>query len=109
MIQRKTLPYGLLAHRRYDFYGLRRIDVIERLEQITTRRHTFKAKYDRKMDSYQPNDSLSTIWLTSAPSSDLSSSADRTPFAKGTNLFSRQTAIWMGMRQRRSTSHSPTR
>src|SRR5712672_1920448 len=61
------------------------------------------------MDSYHPNESLSTIWLTSAPSRDLSNSEEITPFAKGTNRFSRQTAIWMGIRQRRSTSHSPRR
>src|SRR5487761_1167930 len=61
------------------------------------------------MDSYQPKESLSTIWLTSAPRRELSYSVEITPFAKGINPFSRQTAIWMGMRQRRSTSHSPTR
>ncbi len=32
MVQRKALPYGLLAHRRYDFYGLRKVDVVERVE-----------------------------------------------------------------------------
>src|SRR5712672_2486076 len=71
--------------------------------------YTFVAKYDWKIDSYQPNDNLSTIWLTSAPSKDRSNSDDSTPSANGTNLFSRQTAIWIGIRQSRSTSHSPTR
>ena len=93
MIQRKALSNGLLAHRRDNFYGLRKVDTVERVKHITTGGYTFNAKYDWKIDSYQPNDSLSTIWLTSAPSSDLSSSADITPFAKGTNRFSRQTAI----------------
>src|SRR5579863_8493104 len=59
------------------------------------------------MGSYQPKESLSTIWLTSAPSRDFSNSAQITPFSKGIKLFSRQTAMWIGIRQRRSTSHSP--
>ena len=75
----------------------------------TTGNLTFVARYDWKIDSYHPNDNLSTILLTLAPRRDLSRSAESTPFARGMNRFSRQTAIWMGMRHSRSTSHSPTR
>ena len=72
-------------------------------------KNTFDAIYDRNKDSYHPKDRLSTIRPTSAPKSDFSSSDEDTPSFNGINLFSFVIAIWMGMRQRQLTSHSPAR
>jgi len=47
--------------------------------------------------------------LTSAPRRDFSSSVEYTPFLSGMKRFSLVTAIWIGMRQRNSASHSPAR
>jgi len=69
----------------------------------------FITMYDWKIDSYHPNDRLSTIALTSAPSRDFSQSAEVIPSFKGINRFPRITAMCKGMRHRRSTSHSPNR
>src|SRR6266404_2528119 len=74
------------------FTGYSKINLVSPNISKRPYRYTFKAMYDLKIDSYQPNDNSSTILLTSAPSRDRSSSGERTPSAKGMNRFSRQTA-----------------
>lgn len=59
------------------------------------------------MDSYHPKDNLSVTPSTVAPSSELSKSGDITPSLSGTKQLSRATAMWTGIRQSISTSHSP--
>jgi len=70
---------------------------------------TFDARYDWRIDSYQPNEMLSITVLTSAPKRDRSYSAEVTPSFRGMKRFSRVIARWIGIRQRISTTHSPTR
>lgn len=71
--------------------------------------HTFVAMYDWKRDSYQPNEMLSTIFATSAPSKERSTSGDQTPSLSGRKRLSLVIAMWMGIRHISSTSHSPAR
>ena len=62
MIQRETFTYGLLAHRRDNLYGLSMTTSAPRDEYAYCGLdRTLVAIYDWKIDSYQPNDSLSTI------------------------------------------------
>ena len=109
MIQSETLSYGLFSHRRYYFHWLNDDKFSQPCKTTKMDEITFDAMYDWKIDSYQPKDKLSTMRPTSAPSRDLSNSAEETPSLRGINLFSFVIAMWIGMRQRNSTSHSPAR